>query len=373
MPAFRLLAKHRESQHVFLHTSMARNDCVCHQMRHKAVLYRRFMELPPRRALKVHHHQWPFAGSFTIARGSRTHVETVQVTIEEAGHAGRAECTPYPRYGESVESVIEQIESQREAVENGLDRTALQSRLSAGAARNGLDCALWDLEAKQQRRPAVELAGLRPLKPVVTAYTISLGTPEKMAADARDVAHRDLLKIKLGADGDSERMFAIREAVPDARLILDANEGWKPADLTRLMETAMAIRADLIEQPLPAGDDSGLAKVDRAVPVCADESLHTRMHLAELRNRYDCINIKLDKTGGLSEALLLHGEARKAGFQIMVGCMAASSLAMAPALLLAQDAEFVDLDGPLLLAEDFKPSLVYPGSLVNPPDPALWG
>lgn len=326
-----------------------------------------------KRTLTTRQCRWPFAGNFTIARGSRTTVDTIHVLIEENGHTGRAECTPYPRYDESVDSVVTLIESMRDAVECGLDRQELQTGLSAGAARNALDCALWDLEAKKSGTSAAELAAVTPLKPVTTAYTISLGPPEKMAADAARASHRELLKIKLGSNGDEERMHAVREAVPHARLILDANEGWSASELPNLMQTARSIGADLIEQPLPAGKDEMLSQIERLVPVCADESLHTRDQLADLRDRYDCINIKLDKTGGLTEALLLHRQARKQGFQIMVGCMAASSLAMAPALLLAQDAEFVDLDGPLLLAEDFKPPLVYSGSLVNPPDPALWG
>ncbi len=330
-------------------------------------------KLNTKRKMLVETARWPFDGSFTIARGSRTHVDTIIVTLVQDGATGRAECTPYPRYDESVASVMSQIEDMRDAIEAGIDRTALQERMSAGAARNGLDCSLWDLEAKISGSPAAYAAGIGQIKPVVTAYTISLGAPEKMAKDTASSAHRELLKIKLGADGDQERIPAVREAAPHAKLILDANEGWSADQMEVMMSIAAENGASLIEQPLPAGEDAILANIERMVPVCADESLHTRAHLAQLRNRYDCINIKLDKTGGLTEALELHKAARISGFQIMVGCMAASSLAMAPALLLAQDAEFVDLDGPLLLAEDFQPSLEYPGSLVNPPLPALWG
>jgi L-alanine-DL-glutamate epimerase-like enolase superfamily enzyme len=316
---------------------------------------------------------WPIAGAFTIARGSRTQALTVVVELRRDGVCGYGECTPYPRYGESVESVCDLIGSIRIAVENGFDRQDLQRLLPPGAARNAVDCALWDLEAKTTGSSAAQLAGLAMMEPRTTAYTISLGSPEEMAGNARAAANRELLKIKLGADGDSERMQAVREAAPDARLILDANEGWTDENAGDLLEVAHAIGASLVEQPLPVGKDGILAEIEHTVPVCADESLHTQADLPGLRARYDCVNIKLDKTGGLTEALATQRAARALGLQIMIGCMVASSLAMAPAMILAQDAEFVDLDGPLLLAEDCDHPIEYPGSLINPPSPLLWG
>lgn len=316
---------------------------------------------------------WPIAGSFTIARGSRTQVQTVVVEIERAGIVGRGECTPYPRYNESVESVTQLIESIRIAVENGFDRDDLSRLLPAGAARNAVDCALWDLEAKSSGKTVAELAGLPPLEAQLTAYTISLGTPGQMAEDTRKAVSRKLLKIKLGSEDDEARMLAVREAAPEAKLILDANEGWSKQNVEQMLAVAKLIGAEVVEQPLPAADDSILSTIERPVSVCADESFHTRNDLAGLRTKYDCLNIKLDKTGGLSEALLVQKEARKHGFQIMVGCMVASSLAMAPAMLLAQDAEFVDLDGPLLLASDCDHPISYPGSMIEPPSRLLWG
>ncbi len=324
-------------------------------------------------SIQIRPEVWPIAGSFTIARGSRTEVQTVVVEIERAGIVGRGECTPYPRYNESVESVSQLIESIRTALENGFDRDDLQRLLPAGAARNAVDCALWDLEAKSTGKTAVDLAGLAPLEAQLTAYTISLGRPEQMAGDTRKAASRKLLKIKLGADGDGARMLAVREAAPDARLILDANEGWCEQNVEAMLAIAMRIGADVVEQPLPAAGDDILSGIKRPVAVCADESFHTRSDLPSLREKYDCVNIKLDKTGGLSEALLVQRQARELGFQIMVGCMVASSLAMAPAILLAQDAEFVDLDGPLLLANDCEHPISYPGSMIEPASRLLWG
>ncbi|GGF59614.1 dipeptide epimerase [Azorhizobium oxalatiphilum] len=290
-----------------------------------------------------------------------------------AGDAvGRGECVPYARYGETVEETVATLERLAGAVAGGLDRAALQSALPAGAARNALDCAFWDLEAKATNRRVAERIGLPTPKSVITAYTLSLDSPEAMAKAAR-AANRPLLKLKLGAEGDAERLAAIHAAAPQSRLIVDANEGWTDETVAARMAVCAAAGVELIEQPLPAGNDGILARIPRPVPVCADESVHDRAGLAALRDRYDAVNIKLDKTGGLTEALALAQEARTHGFRIMVGCMLASSLAMAPAILLAQDAEVVDLDGPLLLARDRSPGLRYEGALAYPPAPELWG
>ena len=323
--------------------------------------------------LEIIPRDWPIAGTFTISRGARTTAHTLEVRFHGGGFTGQGECVPYPRYGESVESVAAQIEAARSAIGNAVSRQALMEILPPGAARNAVDCALWDLQAKQSGLPAWQIAGIEPPQPVETAYTISLGTPEAMAAQTGGVRERSLLKVKLGGEGDEARMRAVREAAPDTRIILDANEAWPENQLARFMAVAAETGAALVEQPLPSGNDRALASLDRLVPVCADESLHTRDGLEALCDRYDCINIKLDKTGGLTEALLLLQAARQLDFRIMVGCMVGSSLAMAPAMLLAANADFVDLDGPLLLASDRDHPLSYPGSQVTPPTPQLWG
>jgi L-Ala-D/L-Glu epimerase len=325
------------------------------------------------KALSVRVERWPIRGGFTISRGSKQEAVVVVATIRDGAHRGRGECVPYARYGESVEGVAQAIEACGPAIAQGLDRADLQALLPAGAARNALDCALWDLEAKMSGRSAAELTGLAPLHMVETAFTISLALPEEMAARARDMASYPLLKLKLGGDGDEERLAAIRQAVPNARLIADANEAWRASSLERLLRAAKAARVELIEQPLPAGDDEALQHITRIVPLCADESVHDRASLATIARRYDAVNIKLDKTGGLTEALATATEARRLGLKIMVGCMVATSLAMAPALLLAQDADFVDLDGPLLLERDRVPGLAYISGIVMPPPTALWG
>ncbi len=324
------------------------------------------------RHLNIAVERFPIAGAFVISRGAKTEAVTVVATIEAGGHRGRGECVPYARYGESIESVVAQIESLRRDIETGTGRDTLQRLLPHGAARNALDCALWDLEAKIRDLSAFELAGLAPPEPVVTAYTLSLGTPEAMAAAAR-AANRPLLKLKLAGDGDTERLAAVRAAAPAATLIVDANEAWSAANLDANLAACVAQGVVLIEQPLPAGEDAILAEIAHPVPLCADESLHDRADLAHLRGRYEAINIKLDKTGGLTEALALATAAEALGFQLMIGCMVASSLAMAPALLLAGRARYVDLDGPLLLARDRPEGLVYEGARVFPAAPALWG
>ncbi|GFO83454.1 MAG: dipeptide epimerase [Methyloceanibacter sp.] len=324
-------------------------------------------------ALSVTAQRWPIRGQFTIARGSKSEAAVVVAEIGDGTSAGRGECVPYARYGESVEGVTAAIESLRPAIEKGLDRSRLAALLPPGAARNALDCALWDLECKQAGRAVHDLAGLPPLHGVATAFTISLGTPEVMAEQARDASAHPLLKLKLGGDGDAERLRAVRDAVPSARLIADANEAWRPDQVERLLAAAFACGIELVEQPLPAGEDGMLANVAHAVPICADESAHDTASLDEIAGLYDAVNVKLDKTGGLTEALAMMDKARARGLKTMVGSMVATSLAMAPAMLLAQTADWVDLDGPLLLARDRENGLVYGDGKVYPPSPALWG
>lgn len=323
--------------------------------------------------LQVQVTRFPIAGTFTIARGSKTEAVVVEVQLQDGPFIGRGECVPYARYGESVNGVVASISALASDIANGLDRTGLQQHLPAGAARNALDCAFWDLEAKRSGIPAAKRAGCGPLKPLTTAYTLSLDTPQAMASAAAQASGRGLLKLKLGAEGDRERLSAIRAAAPSARLIVDANEGWDEASLPALLDACARVGVELVEQPLPAGQDDVLARIPHLVPICADESVHTCEGLAALRNRYDAVNIKLDKTGGLTEALAMAQQAELLGFSLMVGCMLASSLAMAPALLVAQRAQVVDLDGPLLLAQDRTPALHYEGDKVFPPPPELWG
>ncbi|MFY9658706.1 MAG: N-acetyl-D-Glu racemase DgcA [Methylocystis sp.] len=316
---------------------------------------------------------FPIAGRFVIARGAKTQARVVTVTLTQGAHRGRGECVPYARYGESVEGVVAAIEGLRAALAQGADRAALQGLLPPGAARNALDCAFFDLEAKRAGQPVVEIAEFKALRPLVTALTISVGSPDEMFAAAETAAAWPLLKVKLAGDGDAERLAAVRAGAPQARFIVDANEAWREADLEENFALCAKIGVDLIEQPLPAGADGLLARIARPVPVCADESAHARDDLEALCDRYDAVNIKLDKTGGLTEALAMVKEARNLGLKIMAGCMVGSSLAMAPAMLIGQSADWVDLDGPLLLASDREPGLVYEGFRVFPPAPELWG
>ncbi|MFZ5789304.1 MAG: N-acetyl-D-Glu racemase DgcA [Pseudomonadota bacterium] len=325
------------------------------------------------RKLEVAAESWPIAGRFAISRGSKTEARVVAVTIREGAHVGRGECVPYARYGESIEGVLAEIEALRPRLEAGLNRAQLQGAMKAGAARNAVDCALWDLEAKQAGRRVWELAGLPEPRPLVTAYTLSVGSPAEMGAAARAAADWPLLKLKLTGPGDLDRVRAVREGAPQARLVVDANEAWTPAIFQELSPALKALAVELIEQPLPAGADAALAELPHSVPVCADESCHDRASLKSLVGKYEAVNIKLDKTGGLTEALALAEAAEAAGFAIMAGCMVATSLAMAPAILVGQRARWVDLDGPLLLAKDRAPGLVYRGSEVEPPEPDLWG
>jgi L-Ala-D/L-Glu epimerase len=317
--------------------------------------------------------RWPIAGSFTISRGAKTEAVTVVAEVSRGGHTGRGECVPYPRYGESPDATLASLQAMREPLSRGLDRVALQTAMPAGAARNALDCALLDLEAKTRGRRVWDLLGRPAPAACVTAYTISLASPETMAAATGQAAHRPLLKIKLGGDGDGERIAAVRQAALRSELIVDANEAWTSGNLEQNLAACAKAGVTLVEQPLPAGQDDALARIARPLAVCADESVHDRASLEGLRARYDAVNIKLDKTGGLTEALAMADAARALGFQIMIGCMVATSLAMAPAMLLARGARFVDLDGPLLLARDRDGGLRYDGSLVYPPDAALWG
>ncbi|WP_119168533.1 N-acetyl-D-Glu racemase DgcA [Algihabitans albus] len=324
--------------------------------------------------LTVRRESFPTRGSFTISRGSRTAVEVVLVELAAAGRTGRGECVPYARYGESVEGVVAAIEGLRGVLEAGdLDRRGLQEALPAGAARNALDCAFWDLEAKQAGRRVWQLAGLAEPGALTTAYTLSLDTPEAMGAAAAANAGRPLLKLKLAGPEDLARVEAVRAGAPASKLVVDANEGWDAESYGRLAPELARLGVTLVEQPLPAGADEALAALPRPVPLCADESCHDRSSLPQLRGRYDMVNVKLDKTGGLTEALALVAEAEAAGFGVMVGCMLATSLAMAPATLPAQRAQVVDLDGPLLLAEDRDPPLRIDGSVIQPPAPELWG
>ncbi|MCG2671813.1 N-acetyl-D-Glu racemase DgcA [Bradyrhizobium sp. GCM10023182] len=324
-------------------------------------------------ALAARIERFPIAGSFTISRGAKTEAATVVAELSQNGLTGRGECVPYPRYGETPEAAVAAIETMQAAVAGGLTRQTLQAAMPPGAARNALDCALIDLEAKAAGQRAWNLLGRPEPGMRTTAYTISLGTPEAMAAATAKAAHRPLLKIKLGGDGDAMRIAAVRKAAPESELIVDANESWSEANLEANLAACAAVGVTLVEQPLPAGKDEALARIKRPLMVCADESVHDRHSLAPLRARYDAVNIKLDKTGGLTEALAMADAAQALGFEIMIGCMVATSLSMAPAMLVTPQARFVDLDGPLLLARDRDHGLRYDGSLVYPPDVALWG
>ncbi|HEY0214195.1 MAG TPA: N-acetyl-D-Glu racemase DgcA [Paenirhodobacter sp.] len=306
---------------------------------------------------------------FTISRGSRTEARVLTVRIERGGILGWGECVPYARYDESLDSVTAQIN----ALPHDITRADLQRALPPGAARNAVDCALWDLEAKAAGKRVWELAGLAAPVPMITAYTLSLDTAENMQRAAARNAHRPVLKIKLGTPDDMPRLEAVRRGAPSARIIVDANEGWTRESYLDLAPHLVRLGVALVEQPLPAAADEDLLGLARLVPVCADESCHDRDSLDHLAGKYDVINIKLDKTGGLTEALELRDLARAQGYQVMVGCMVGSSLAMAPAVLVAQGAEVVDLDGPLLLAEDRDMPLTYEGGQVFPPQPGLWG
>jgi L-alanine-DL-glutamate epimerase-like enolase superfamily enzyme len=312
---------------------------------------------------------FPLAEVFTISRGSRTEAHVLTVTVEQEGVHGRGECVPYARYGESLDSVAAAIAGLPER----FTRADLQALIPAGAARNAVDCALWDWEAKRAGVPAWQLAGLPPPGPEITAFTLSLAAPDAMRAAAARNAHRPLLKIKLGGEGDMARLEAVREGAPRTRIVIDANEGWTADAYAELAPALLRLGVEMVEQPLPAGADEALAEMARPLPVCADESCHTSADLPALAGRYDMVNVKLDKTGGLTEALALRDAARAAGFGVMVGCMVGTSLGMAPAVLVAQGAAVTDLDGPLLLARDRAHPLLYDDDGVHPATPELWG
>lgn len=326
-----------------------------------------------RRQIAVHSETFPLEQRFVISRGARTQARVIVCTITEDGHRGCGEAVPYPHYGEDEAGVQAAIEAMAEAIGGGMDREGLAEAMPAGAARNAIDCALWDIEAKISGNRAHRVACRLPPRPVTTAMTISLDDPATMAAAARAARDHSVIKVKVGTGDDVTRIHAVASSAPGARIILDANEGWTEDNLAMHLRVATEMRVALIEQPLPAGKDEMLRHIPHPVPICADESAHVAADLDDLVGRYDFVNIKLDKAGGLTEALKMRERARELGFGVMVGCMVGSSLAMAPAVLLAQEADFVDLDGPLLLARDRKHGLTYAGSVVSPPDSSLWG
>ncbi|MCF8471151.1 MAG: dipeptide epimerase [Parvibaculum sp.] len=327
------------------------------------------------REITVEAQSWPIAGTFTISRGSKTEARVVVVTIGEAGLIGRGECVPYERYGETEKTVIAAIKAHQPSVSEGLSREDLQRVMPRGAARNAIDCALWDLEAKRTGKQVWELAGLDAPRALTTAYTLSLDTPDAMYEAASATAKRPLLKLKLGGAGDEDiaRVEAVRKGAPAATLIVDANEGWKPEDVLPMARELARMGVAMIEQPVPAAEDEVLRGIESPVPLCADESAHGLEGMRRLVGIYDFVNVKLDKTGGLTEALSMVRCAKRRNLRVMTGCMVATSLAMAPAMLIAQQSDYVDLDGPLLLAQDRVPGLRFEGSLVYPPEPALWG
>jgi L-alanine-DL-glutamate epimerase-like enolase superfamily enzyme len=325
------------------------------------------------RRLEARAERWPIEGRFVIARGGKTEAEVVVAELVAGPHRGRGEAVAYARYGERTDAVLAQIEGVRAALEAGVDRAGLQTLLPAGAARNALDCALWDLEAKAAGVRAWTLAGRSRLDPVKTCFTLSLDEPQAMAEAARAHARWPMLKLKIGAADHLDRVVAVRAAAPRTRLVIDANEALDFDGLRRLAPELARLEVKLLEQPLPAGEDGALEGYQSPVPLCADESLHTRAELGACARRYSAVNIKLDKAGGLTEALALKAEAEAMGLEIMAGCMVSTSLSMAPALLIAQGARYVDLDGPLLLARDRTPGLPISGSLIEPPPPELWG
>jgi L-alanine-DL-glutamate epimerase-like enolase superfamily enzyme len=327
-----------------------------------------------RRTLSARIERFPVAGSFTIARGAKTHVDVVVAEIVAGRHIGRGEATAIYYRGESAETALAGVTSTSDAIEAGIGRTELQALLPAGAARNAVDAALWDLEAKQSGRRVWDLIGLPRPAAVLTAYTLSLAEPAVMEAAARQAAHRELLKLKLaGDDGDIDRVAAVRKGAPAARLIVDANESWGEIDVAAAAAALLPYRVELIEQPVPAGADHLLERVASPIPLCADESLHDLASLDACLGRYHLINIKLDKAGGLTEALRLVRAARAAGIGIMTGCMLSTSLGIAPAFLVAAQSQYADLDGPLLLAKDRPHAMRFEGSDVFPPETALWG
>ncbi len=322
--------------------------------------------------VSLYKQRWPIRGSFTISRGSKTQAETIIIELDHQGVVGRGECVPYGRYGESIDSVMQQIEQIVPQIEAGVSREDIQPLLPSGAARNAVDCAMWDLECKLSGLPIWEKVAEK-AGPLTTAYTLSLDTPENMQKTAEEHAFRPLLKLKLGGPDDLERVKAVRRGAPDAKIILDANEAWTAEIYQQLIPELMKLDVAMIEQPFHADDDHVLDNLERPIAICADESCHDRKSLSKVIGRYDMVNIKLDKTGGLTEALQLKAEAEAAGLRIMVGCMVSSSLSMAPAFVVAQGAEVVDLDGPLLLSEDIEYGFEFEHNLMLPFHKSLWG
>ncbi len=326
------------------------------------------------RRMILREEMWNIEGAFTISRGRRSVAEVVTIEIHQGDKRGRGECVPYRRYGETRESAVTAIEKIRPAIVDGsLTRESLQVMMKPGAARNAVDCALWDIEAKIKDVPVWKLAGLPEPRPLTTAFTISLGTPQEMGNSARSNAQRPLLKLKLGGENDIARVRAVRDAAPKSTIIVDANEAWTPVMVAEYGGELSKLGVKLVEQPLPAGSDGVLDGLGRAVPVCADESVHDTATLAEVARRYDFVNIKLDKTGGLTEAIRMVTAAKQMGVGVMIGCMVGTSLGMAPAFFLGALAAYVDLDGPLLLSEDRDPGILYENSVMYPPPAELWG
>lgn len=325
------------------------------------------------RQLTLRIETWPVRGVFRISRSSQTEIVVVTVEIRDGSFIGRGECRPYARYGETPESVMAAIEAIRQDLQDGLERDDLGNYLAPGAARNAIDCALWDLASKREGQPVWKLAGLPPPQTLITAYTLSVDSPDNLAATAESQKWRPLLKLKLAGQGDLQCVAAVRTNAPASRLIVDANEAWSQRDYEELTPELACLGVEMLEQPFPAGADACLASLPKRLLVCADESCHDSKSLDGLIGLYDVVNIKLDKTGGLTEALQMKALASQRGFEVMVGCMVGTSLAMAPAFFLAQGSRYVDLDGPLLLAKDRQPGLHFAGSQISPPDVALWG
>ena len=323
-----------------------------------------------RRTVNARPETWPLARPFRIARGAKDEARVIVVEIAQEGMTGRGECVPYARYGETMESVLADIARLAEAVEGGAGR---QDLYGAGAARNGIDCALWDLEARLAGQTVWQHAGLSEPSSLVTAWTIGINSPETMMRAAADNRTRPLLKVKLDGECIMERMCAVREGAPGARLVIDANEAWTMEQLLRVADDLAGLGVKMIEQPLPAGKDEALAGYRCPLVLCADESCHTADDVDRLAERYDMVNIKLDKAGGLTGAMALRRAARNRGLRVMVGCMVSTSLAMAPAMLVAEGADIVDLDGPLMLRVDREGGIHYDGSVMHPPHVSLWG
>ncbi len=320
------------------------------------------------RTVKSYPEAWPLHSPFVISRGSRTEAQVVVVEIEQDGLKGVGEATPYARYGESEASVLQQIAGQLDALQRGLTREQLQQAMPAGAARNAIDCALWDLERQQRGKSLIDICAAPLAAEIVTAHTVSIDTPEAMASSALALWQHGarLLKIKMDDHFISERLVAIRAAVPDATLIVDANESWQAEGLAARCQLLADLNVAMLEQPLPAAEDAALANFVHPLPICADESCHTRDSLASLKHRYEMVNIKLDKTGGLTEALALAHAAQAQGFAIMLGCMLCTSRAIRAALPLSPLATFADLDGPTWLAADVEPSLHFAHGVLKP-------